>query len=203
MTVALARPEATLELPLHRVRGLGLYDRDAGAWCACPFSSACATRRRVSTPAGIFPVIAARRSGATTSSYGARRRSSSNTTSSSARASTRISPRRRFGAPSKSTTFPARQSMACSASGTARDRASTDRPTRCATPISPAPRPRAARSRSPATTTARNLRPQSISPTRCSSPSACRSSIRPTPRSCLILACTASPCRGFPAVGSA
>ena len=42
-------------------------------WCVCRFSSGCATRRRVSTPAAIFPAIAARRSAATTSSCGARR----------------------------------------------------------------------------------------------------------------------------------
>ena len=70
-----------------------------------------------------------------------------------------------WGAQHISTAFPARPSMACSASGTARGRALTARATRCATRISPALRPRAARSRSPATITARNLRPRSISPT--------------------------------------
>ena len=61
--------------------------------------------------------------------------------------------------------FPARRSRACSGSGTARVPASTGRATRCATPISPGRRRRAARWRSPATTTAPGRRPRSISPT--------------------------------------
>ncbi len=77
----------------------------------------------------------------------------------SSRGSTRSSPRPPSGAPSRSTCSRARGSTACSASGTARGRASIAASTCSSTPTPPAPRRMAACWRSPATTMARNPRP--------------------------------------------
>jgi hypothetical protein len=75
----------------------------------------------------------------------------------SSRASTRISPRPPAGARSRPSCAAKASSMACSASGTARGRASTAPATCSATPTWPAPRRTAACSRSWATTTRRIL----------------------------------------------
>ena len=89
-----------------------------------PMEQIARDRRPGSTPAASSRAIAARRSARSTTSCGATRRCSPSTMSCSSPASTRISRRRRSGDRNRPISSARARPMACSASGTARGRAS-------------------------------------------------------------------------------
>ena len=141
---------------------LRLPQRRAGRASHAPHAEGARPARRARIRRASFPAIAARRSAGSTFSLRARGSCSRPTTSSSSRASTRSSRPPPAGARSKRRCAARAAMTASSASGTGKGPASIAPATRCATPISPAPRDMAACSRSWATITRPNPRPPRI-----------------------------------------